>query len=98
MRTMSWSRYHTFTRIPTHLRRRAAKRMRHAAKTTLGETTLEETAPEKPATQKAAARAAAAGPEPERRSGDLSGRFPARIFQSLMRIFRTRRLRNRTDI
>jgi hypothetical protein len=83
MRTMSWSRYHTFTRIPTHLRRRGAKRMRHAAKAAL---------------RKAAVQAPVARPEFERQSGDMAGGFPARICQSLTRIFRTWRLRNRTDI
>lgn len=83
MRTMSWSRYHTFTRIPTHLRRRAAKRMRQASKAAL---------------QKAAAQAPLARPELERQIGDAAGGFLARICQSLTRIFRTRRLRNRTDI
>ena len=83
MRTMSWSRYHTFTRIPTQLRRRTAKRMRHAAKAGL---------------QKAAARGVVAQPEPERQSGAATEGFPARIRQSLTRIFRTWRLRNPTDI
>ena len=86
MRTMSWSRYHTFTRIPIHLRRRAAKRMWRAAKETIKETT------------RAAAQTVAARPEPERQSGDMAGGFLARICQSLTRIFRTWRLRNRTDI
>jgi hypothetical protein len=92
MRTMSWSRYHTFTRIPTRLRRRAAKRTRHAAKPAF----------QKAALQRAAAEAVAARPEPERQSGDLprgsTSRFLVRIRQSLTRIFRTWRLRNRTDI
>ena len=87
MRTMSWSRYHTFTRIPARLRRRGAKRTRHAAK---------------PASRKDANEAVAARPEPERQSGvtprGSTGRFLARIGRSLMRIFRTGRLRNRTDI
>jgi hypothetical protein len=83
MRTMSWSRYHAFTRIPTQLRRRAAKRTRHAAKAGL---------------QKAAAQAVAARPEPERQSGDAEEGFLVRIWQSVTRIFRTWRLRNRTDI
>jgi hypothetical protein len=77
MRTMSWSRYHTFTRVPTRLRRRTVKRMRHAAKAGL---------------QKVAEA------EPERQTGDATGRSLARIRQSLTRIFRTWRLRNRTDI
>jgi hypothetical protein len=86
MRTMSWSRYHTFTRIPTRLRSRAAKRLRFAVK----------------ATTKAAARTPAARSEPERQSGDtprgFASGFLAGISQSLTRIFRTGRLRNRTDI
>jgi hypothetical protein len=86
MRTMSWSRYHTFTRIPTHLRRRAAKRLRLAAK----------------ATTQAATQDSATRSEPERQSGATPGGFArgflAGISQSLTRIFRTRRLRNRTDI
>jgi hypothetical protein len=86
MRTMSWSRYHTFTRIPTHLRRRAAKRMRHAAKVTLQK---------KARLQKAAV---AARPEPERQSGDMAGGLLAGICQFLTQVFRTRRLRNHTDI
>ena len=84
MKTMSWSRYHTFTRIPTRLRRRAAKRMRRAAKATFQKATLQKTTSDAPA----------ARPEPERQSG----RFLVRIFQSLTWIFRTGRLRNRTDI
>ena len=88
MRTMSWSRYHTFTRIPIHLRRRAVKRMRHAAKATLQKATL----------PKAAVRLVAARAEPERQSGDMAGGFLAGICQFLMQIFRTGRLRNHTDI
>ena len=93
MRTMSWSRYHTFTRIPTRLRRRDAKRTRHAAKPAF----------QKPAFQKAALQqAVAARAEPERQSGGLlrgsTGRCLVGIRRSLRRIFRTWRLRNRTDI
>jgi len=88
---MSWSRYHTFTRIPTHLRRRAARRLRRAAKATARASVIQ---------------GSAAQSEPERQSGDtpkgFTGRFTsgflAGISQSLTRVFRTGRLRNRTDI
>jgi hypothetical protein len=84
---MSWSRYHTFTRIPTHLRSRSAKRLRRAAKA--------ETKASVP--QDSMIRS-----EPERQSGDtprgFTRGFLAGICQSLTRIFRTGRLRNRTDI
>lgn len=93
MRTMSWSRYHTFTRIPTHLRSRGAKRMRRAAKTATKTAIKAATS----ATQDSAARS-----EPARQSGDtprgFTGGFPSGISQFLTRIFRTGRLRNRTDI
>ena len=87
MRTMSWSRYHTFTRIPTHLRRRAVKRLRLAAKAT---------------TRASVTQGSATRSEPERQSGDtptgFTRGFLAGICRFLTRIFRTGRLRKRTDI
>jgi hypothetical protein len=108
MRTMSWSRYHTFTRIPTHLRSRGAKRMRRAAKTATktaikaATSATQDSATQDSATQDSATQDSAARSEPERQSGDtprgFTGGFPSGISQFLTRIFRTGRLRNRTDI
>jgi hypothetical protein len=113
MRTMSWSRYHTFTRIPTHLRSRGAKRMRRAAKTATKtaikaatsatqDSATQDSATQDSATQDSATQDSAARSEPERQSGDtprgFTGGFPSGISQFLTRIFRTGRLRNRTDI
>jgi hypothetical protein len=90
MRTMSWSRYHTFTRIRTHLHSRSAKRLRRAAKGAIR------------AAIQASIQASADRTEPECQSGDtprgFSRGFLAGISQSLTRIFRAGRLRNRTDI
>jgi hypothetical protein len=105
---MSWSRYHTFTRIPTHLRSRGAKRMRRAAKTATktaikaATSATQDSATQDSATQDSATQDSAARSEPERQSGDtprgFTGGFPSGISQFLTRIFRTGRLRNRTDI
>jgi hypothetical protein len=97
MRTMSWSRYHTFTRIPTHLRSRAAKRLRRAARATTRASITQDSITQDPITQDSAARS-----EPERQSGDTPRRFTQGVLvgtcQSLTGIFRALRLRNRADI
>ena len=93
MKTMSWSRYHalswSFTRIRTHLRHGGVKRRRRAAG----------------AVASTGAEAIVSRPgrgEPEPRRADLAGGSAggllARVSQSLTRIFRTKRLRNGTDI
>lgn len=73
MRTMSWSRYHTFTRIPTHLRSRAVKRLRRAAKTATKAAT-QASVTQGSVTQRSVGQGPAARPEPARQ-GDLAGDF-----------------------
>lgn len=106
MRTMSWSRYHTFTRIRTHLHSRSAKRMRRAARAATQAlaraSTPQAFTTQAFTTQALMPQASAARCEPEYQSGDTPGGFSrgflTRISRSLSRIFRTGRLRNRTDI